>query len=123
MPLAQQVDAVRSSPSPHRPPHWSWSHALRGHGSGWSAVLAWLMLLYGLGAAILVGLGWWRGDTTWWLFVANLSAFYWLAPTVVGTVVALLRRWWLVAAVSAVGAVIWLGTFGPLFVPQRVADV
>lgn len=123
MPLAQQTDTAGSSLSPRRPPDWPWLNALRGRDAGRSAVLAWLMLLYGLGAGILVGLGWWRGDITWWLFVANLSVFYWLAPTVVCVVVALLRRWWPVAGVCAVGAVIWLGTFGPLFVPQRAADV
>jgi endonuclease/exonuclease/phosphatase (EEP) superfamily protein YafD len=97
--------------------------ALRGSGPGWVSALAWLMLLYGLGAGILVGLGRWRGDSTWWLFIANLSVFYWLAPTVVFAFGALLRRWWPVAAVCLVGAVIWLGTFGPLFVPQRAADI
>ena len=123
MPLARQTVAVRSSSptSPRRPPDSSWFRVL--HGNGWSAVLAWLMLLYGLGTGILLGLGWWLGDTTWWLFVANLSVFYWLAPAVVGTVAALLWRWWPVAVVCAVGAVIWLGTFGPLFLPQRVASV
>jgi vancomycin resistance protein VanJ len=119
MPLARPVDAVRSSPSPRQPLHRPWLSGLRrDSSSAWALMIAWPMLLYGLGADVLVGLGWWRGDTTWWLFVANLTVFYWLAPTVVLAVIALLCRWWPVTAVCLVGAVIWLATFGPLFVPQ-----
>ncbi|HSK95132.1 MAG TPA: endonuclease/exonuclease/phosphatase family protein, partial [Euzebyales bacterium] len=90
---------------------------LRG-ASAWSAV-AWLSLLYGLVTAVLLVLGRLLGDRTWWLYVANLTVVYWLAPSVVVAVVALLRRWWLVAMACVVGAVVWLGTFGPMFVPQQ----
>jgi endonuclease/exonuclease/phosphatase (EEP) superfamily protein YafD len=77
------------------------------------------MLLYGVAATALVALGWALGDTTWWSFGANLTAFYWLAPSVVFAVVALLCRWWAVAVACTVGAVVWLATFGPMFVPQH----
>jgi vancomycin resistance protein VanJ len=122
MQLTQPVDTVPASVSPRRPlDRPRLLRGLRGGGPLWSTAIAWLMLLYGLAAATLVVLGWWLGDSTWWLFLANLSLFHWLAPTVVASLIALVRRWWLVALVSMVGAAVWLAIFGPLFVPQRAA--
>ena len=122
MQLTQPVDTVPASVSPRRPvDRPQLLRGLRGGGPLWSTAIAWLMLLYGLAAATLVVLGWWLGDSTWWLFIANLSQFHWLAPTLVVSLIALARRWWLVALVSMVGATVWLAIFGPLFIPQRAA--
>jgi endonuclease/exonuclease/phosphatase (EEP) superfamily protein YafD len=123
MQLTQPIDTVPALVPPrNRPPdRRRLLRGLRGGGSPWSTAIAWLMLLYGLGAAALLTLGWLLGDRTWWLFLTNLSLFYWLAPTVVMSAIALVRRWWLVALVSLIGAAVWLATFGPLFVPQRAA--
>jgi endonuclease/exonuclease/phosphatase (EEP) superfamily protein YafD len=120
MPLAHPIDTV-PAPAPSRrvPEHARLLAGLRGS-SAWSAV-AWLSLLYGVATAALLALGRLLGDRTWWLYVANLTVFYWLAPSVAVAAVALLRRWWLVAMVCLVGAVVWLGTFGPLLVPLRAS--
>lgn len=122
MPLAHPTDTVASPPSDAAAASTRSSvlAPLRGGGWTWSGALAWLMVLYGVGAAVLLGLGLWRGDTTWWLYLSNLSAFYWLAPAIPMVVVAALRRWWTVTAVCTVGTVAWLATFGPMYVPQSV---
>jgi endonuclease/exonuclease/phosphatase (EEP) superfamily protein YafD len=83
------------------------------------AVIAWLTLTYTTVATAVAAAGWWFGDATWWLYVANLASIYWLAPALLALPVALFRRWWLPAAASLVPATIWLATFGPLFVPQK----
>lgn len=119
MPQVHTADAVPGSGSPRvagtgrRSPH-----ARLAHGRIWARILAVLIVAYGAAAAVLLGAGWSWGDATWWLYLSNLSAFYWLAPTIPMAVFAALRRCWPVAALCMVGAVAWLVTFGPEFVPQ-----
>jgi hypothetical protein len=88
--------------------------------AGRSSIVAWLLLLYSTVAVAAAAAGWWFGDATWWLYVANLTSIYWLAPGLLAFPVALARRWWLPAATCLVSATIWLATFGPLFVPRHV---
>lgn len=86
-----------------------------------SSVLAWAVAVYAVAATALLAAGWFLGDVTWWLYAANVSVIYWLAPLVPLLLLALLRRWWPVAAICAVGAAVWLATFGPMLVPRSVA--
>lgn len=93
---------------------------VRGDTPG-AQVTAWLVIVYGVGTAVLVALGWLFEDATWWLFGANLVAFHLLAPAVLVVPVVLVLRWWVPAVACTVAAVVWLVTFGPLFVGQAVA--
>jgi len=119
MPQVHTTDAVPGSGSTAGTGRWSPRTRL-AHGRIWAKMVAALFAVYGAAAAVLLGAGWWWGDATWWLYLSNLSAFYWLAPTIPMAAFAALRRWWQVAALCMVGAVGWLVTFGPQFVPQPV---
>lgn len=81
--------------------------------------MSYVALLYGILTTALVVLGWRLGDATWWLYLANLTTFYWLAPAVLLVPLAVGKRWWLPAASCLVAAVVWIATFAPLFLPQR----
>ena len=85
-----------------------------------SRLLARVVGCYGAAAVGLFAAGWLLGDATWWLYVSNLSAFYWLAPAVPLVVLAALARWWPAAVLCALAAAVWLATFAPAFVPQSV---
>lgn len=118
MQAAQAPGAVRSAPPRvHRQePRW-WLRGVRGRGPV-ASVVALATLVYGVGASLLYVLGWLFGDATGWLYVANLSTIYWLAPAVGLGAFAVAARWWLPALACSVAAIAWLATFAPLFVPQ-----
>lgn len=121
MPVAQQPTGPARSVEPvvRTRRRTGWSAGLRGHGFAVGSI-AWLVVLYGVTtSAVFLG-GWLLGDATGWLYVANLSTFYWLAPAVVLALLALAVRWSIPLAACVVGAVVWIGSFGPLFLPQWV---
>lgn len=117
MQAAQAIDPAQLvRPTGPPTPPW-WLRGLRGEGRI-ASVVALGTLVYGVGAGTLYILGWVLGDATGWLYVANLSTIYWLAPAVGLCAFAIAVRWWLPALACALAAVVWLATFAPLFVPQ-----
>lgn len=118
MQVAQATDTPRSvGPPAHTSgPRW-WLRGLRGAGP-LASVVALAALVYGVGASTLYALGWLLGDANGWLYLANLSTIYWLAPAVGLFAFAVAARWWLPALACALAALVWLGAFAPLFVPQ-----
>lgn len=77
-----------------------------------------LVILYGLAATVAFVAIRVVGDTASLTYAAGVLGFWWLLPTVPALGIAVARRrWWAFAAV-VVPAVVWLWSFGVLFVPQ-----
>ena len=121
--------AAPAFPLPARPnPPSRWSPPSRGapapHPPGPApepppAVVRPAAVAAGVVALLLVAFGWLLGDRTWWLFIANLTTSYWLAPSLVAAVVAVVRRGWVGGPVCVICAAGWLGRVAPLFLPPR----
>ena len=77
-----------------------------------------MTLAYGAFATALYAAGRIAGDATGWLYVSNMSTFYWLTPAIGLLAVAVAARWPLPAVACVIPAVAWAATFGPMFVPD-----
>lgn len=121
MHAADTTDAARPTRRPAPPARRPWWHrGLRGDGV-LATMVATGILVYGLATTVVFVVGRVLGDATGWLYLANLSTIYWLAPAVGLLAFAAAARWWVPALACLLGAVVWLATFGPLFVPQATA--
>lgn len=118
MQVAQATDVTRSVAPPPRlsGPRW-WLRGLWGDGL-LATLVALFTLVYGIVASTLYVLGWLLGDASGWLYLANISTIYWLAPAVGLCAFAVALRWWLPALACALAAAVWLWAFVPLFIPQ-----
>ena len=81
-----------------------------------------LPLVYA-GATVLALLAWGLAGDTWWAQPLSLSTFWWSLPGVALVAVAALARRPRAAVLFAVPALVWLWTYGSLFVPGGRADV
>jgi endonuclease/exonuclease/phosphatase (EEP) superfamily protein YafD len=70
------------------------------------------------GIATLVIVAWGTLGDTWWLQPLNLTTFWWSLPAVPVALVAALRRRPATAAVLAIPAMVWVWSYGALFLPS-----
>src|SRR5438132_6580737 len=95
----------------------------RRRGTAGRALAPFVVLLALIHASIL--LGWVAihallGDSRWWSFLLNTFALYLFVPLVVTVPLALLLRRPLLHAYALCGAVLFLVTYGGLFVPTTL---
>lgn len=76
----------------------------------------WPALVYGLAASLLV-VAWAVVGDAWWLQPFNLTTFWWTLPAVVLALFAVLARRWGIVVALAVPALVWLWSYGTLFLP------
>jgi endonuclease/exonuclease/phosphatase (EEP) superfamily protein YafD len=82
------------------------------------AASAWVTLVYGVFATALYAAGRIASDATGWLYVSNMSTFYWLTPAIGLLAAAVAARWPLPAVACVIPALAWAATFGPMFAPD-----
>lgn len=90
--------------------------------AGRTPVLSRLTRIYGV-ACVLILLAWAVVIDTWWLQPLNMTTFWWTLPAVVVLPIFLWRRRWLTAAAVAVPAIVWVWSYGTLFVPNAAPVV
>lgn len=85
-------------------------------------VLSRLARLYGIACGFVL-LAWAVVIDTWWLQPLNMTTFWWTLPAVFMLPFSLWRRRWINVAALALPAMVWLWSYGTLFVPNATPPI